>query len=102
MNELTFEWDKNKNRENIIKHGIDFEEAKTVFYDEMAIVFDDPDHSEDEDRFLIIGYSLRERVCIISHCFRDNDTIRIISARKALKDEIRDYHDFVKGENYER
>ena len=68
----------------------------------MAIVFDDPDHSEDEDRFLIIGYSLRERVCIISHCFRDNDTIRIISARKALKDEIRDYHDFVKGENYER
>ena len=65
MNELTFEWDENKNRENIIKHGIDFEEAKTVFYDEMAIVFDDPDHSEDEDRFLIIGYSLRERVCII-------------------------------------
>ena len=47
MNELTFEWDENKNRENIIKHGIDFEEAKTVFYDEMAIVFDDPDHSED-------------------------------------------------------
>ena len=102
MNELTFEWDENKNRENIIEHGIDFEEAKTVFYDEMAIVFDDPDHSEDEDRFLIIGYSLRERVCIISHCFRDNDTSRIISARKALKDEIRDYHDFVKGENYER
>ena len=68
----------------------------------MAIVFDDPDHSDDEDRFLIIGYSLRERIRIVSHCFREDDVIRIISARKALKDEIRDYHDFVEGENYER
>lgn len=75
---------------------------RQYFYDEMALVFDDPDHSYAEDRFLIIDYSLRERIRIVSHCFRDNDTIRIISARKALKDEIRDYHDFVAGENYER
>ena len=102
MNEISFEWDENKNKENIKKHGIDFDEAKTVFYDEMALVFDDPDHSYEEERFLIIGYSLRERICIVSHCFINDDIIRIISARKALKDEIRDYHDFVEGENYER
>ena len=97
MNGFQFEWDENKNRKNILKHGISFEEAKTVFYDDMALVFDDPDHSDEEERFLIIGYSIRERICIVSHCFRNNDTIRIISARKALKDEVRDYHDFVEG-----
>ena len=66
------------------------------------MVFDDPDHSEDEDRFLIIGYPLRERICIVSHCFKAENVIRIISARRALKDEIRDYHDFMEGQNYER
>ena len=102
MDKINFEWDEKKNRANLAKHGVDFEEAKSVFYDEMAIVFDDPDHSDDEDRFLIIGYSVKERICIVSHCFRDGDVIRIISARKALKDEIRDYHDFLEGGNYER
>ena len=103
MKTVGFIWDEEKNSENKRKHGIDFEEASTVFYDEYAVLFDDPDHSEDEDRFLIIGCSARERLCIVSHCYRENaDSIRIISARKALKDEIRDYRDFLEGNGYER
>lgn len=80
-----------------------FEEAKTVFYNDESIVFDDPDNSEDEDRFLIFGYSIKDRLCIVSHCVRQNDTIiRIISARKALRDEIRDFKAFQEGTGYER
>ena len=89
---MTFEWDENKNRINRVKHGISFEEAETVFEDEFAILFDDPDHSEEEDRFLIIGTSLTEKICIVSHCYRGADgTIRIISARKATKNETNFY-----------
>ena len=88
MNEITFEWDEVKNQTNIRKHGISFEEAATVFYDNDAIVFDDPDHSILENRFLILGVSLQKRLCIVSHCYRDSDDkIRIISARQAEKDE---------------
>ena len=64
---MQFEWDPNKNEINKKKHGISFEEAKTVFYDEYAILFDDPDHSEEEDRFIILGLSQRENLCIVSH-----------------------------------
>ena len=89
---MRFEWDPNKNEINKKKHGISFEEAKTVFYDEYAILFDDPDHSEDEDRFIILGLSQRENLCIVSHCYRGTDElIRIISARKATKTETRYY-----------
>ena len=89
---MRFEWDPNKNEINKKKHGISFEEAKTVFYDEYAILFDDPDHSEDEDRFIILGLSQRENLCIVSHCYRGADEIiRIISARKATKTETRFY-----------
>ena len=103
MSEMKYVWDKDKNRDNYRKHGVDFQEASTVFRDDYAVLFDDPDHSDDEDRFLIIGYSIKERLCIVSHCYRENgDTIRIISARKALKDEIRDYNDFLEGNGYER
>jgi uncharacterized DUF497 family protein len=85
---MILEWDENKNQTNKSKHGISFEEAVTVFYDEYAILFDDPDHSEYEERFLIIGMSNKKGVCIISHCYRGADeTIRIISARKATKTE---------------
>ncbi|MCF0232653.1 MAG: BrnT family toxin, partial [Enterococcus sp.] len=78
----------NKNQINQSKHGISFDEAKTVFEDEAAILFDDPDHSEDEDRFLIIGMSRMEKICIVSHCYRGSDEIiRIISARKATRAE---------------
>ncbi len=71
------------------KHEIDFEEAKTVFYDDKAILFDDPEHSAEEERFLILGISKHENLCIMSHCYRSADNIiRIISARKAAKKEI--------------
>ena len=87
-----FEWDDNKNRINIVKHGVSFEEASTVFYDENAVLFDDPDHSDFEDRFLIIGISESLRICIVSHCYRgDDDVIRIISARKATRSETEFY-----------
>ena len=83
---MNFEWEENKNQINQRKHGISFEEAQAVFEDEHAILFDDPDHSESEERFLLIGLDRKTRVCIVSHCYRDTDgTIRIISARKATK-----------------
>lgn len=67
---IQFEWDKNKDRLNVVKHGVSFEEAATVFYDESAVVFDDPGHSIREERFLIIGMSRKMHVCIVSHCYR--------------------------------
>ena len=92
--DITFDWDEKKNRTNILKHGISFEEAKTVFYDNDAILFDDPDHSYGEERFLIIGVSLSDKICIVSHCYRFNDAvIRIISARKATKNETMIYRE---------
>ena len=92
MNEVRFEWDEAKNRENRRKHGVSFEEAQTVFLDENAVRFFDPDHSEDEDRFLMLGISFRLRVPVVCHCFRVSDSvIRIISARKADGREEADY-----------
>ena len=89
---MQFEWDPEKNEINKKKHGISFEEAQSVFYDEYAILFDDPDHSEEEDRFLILGFSKQENLCIVSHCYRGADEIiRIISARKATKTETKYY-----------
>lgn len=83
-----FDWDENKNRINQEKHGIDFDEASTVFFDERAILFDDPEHSENEERFILLGMSENANVCIVCHCYRESDTvIRIISARKATKRE---------------
>ena len=102
MDTLRFEWDPNKNEVNKKKHGLSFETAKEVFYDEFAILFDDPDHSIDEDRFLIIGSIKTEQICIVSHCYRDDDRIRIISARKATKAEKQVYQEGIWGENYER
>ena len=94
MDELQFRWDDNKNQINIKKHGISFEEAYTVFYDDDSIVFDDPDHSVEENRFLIIGITFKERLCVVSHCYRENDNvIRIISARIAGKNEKKVYND---------
>lgn len=92
MNELRFEWDEKKNKENIRKHGVPFEEAQTVFLDENAIRFFDPDHSQDEDRFIMLGMSLKLRVLVVCHCYRKDDTvIRIVSARKADKHEAKNY-----------
>jgi uncharacterized DUF497 family protein len=85
---ITFVWDERKNRENQKKHGVSFEEAQSVFFDDSAREFFDPDHSEDEERFLLLGRSYRLRVLLICHCFRESDrVIRIISARRATKKE---------------
>ena len=87
-----FDWDENKNRINLEKHGITFEEASTVFFDDRAIIFDDPEHSIDEDRFLLLGMSETAKVCIVCHCYRESDTvIRIISARQATRKEEERY-----------
>ena len=87
-----FDWDENKNRINLEKHGITFEEASTVFFDDRAILFDDPEHSIDGDRFLLLGMSETAKVCIVCHCYRESDTvIRIISARQATRKEGQRY-----------
>ena len=92
MSDLRFEWDERKNQENKRKHKVSFEEAQTVFLDENAIRFLDPDHSHDEDRFIMLGLSFTLRVLVVCHCYReDDDVMRIISARKADKREQTDY-----------
>lgn len=89
---IEFEWDPAKATSNKKKHGISFEEAKSVFYDEFAIQFLDEEGSESEDRFLMLGLSDALRLLIVCHCERDQgNTIRIISARKATRNERRYY-----------
>jgi len=92
MTSLRFQWDEAKNRSNRRKHGISFEEARTAFLDENARVIPDPDHSEDEERFVLLGLSISLRVLVVCHCYRQKDNvIRIISARKADRDELKQY-----------
>ncbi|MBW0433826.1 BrnT family toxin [Leptospira yasudae] len=96
MSSIEFEWDSGKNKFNLKKHGISFEEAKTVFYDEKARIIDDPDHSQDEDRFIILGFSYRLNLLMVSNCYRSSkDVIRIISARKATKTEAKQYKELL-------
>lgn len=102
MDTIKFEWDENKNQTNQKKHGISFEEAKEVFFDDDAILFDDPEHPKGEERFLIIGLIQKEKICIVSHCYRDKEnTIRIISARKATKNEKKYTQIDGRGEKHE-
>ena len=92
MTEIIFEWDNKKEKTNKRKHGISFDDARTAFYDENAIQYFDPDHSDEEDRFILLGISFKLKVLVVCHCFRENDSvIRIISARKADKDEEYEY-----------
>ena len=91
MNSLKFEWDKSKNISNQKKHGISFEEAKTVFSDELARLIPDPDSSIGEERFILMGISSQAKLC---HCERNSNTIRIISARKADKLERKQYEGY--------
>ncbi|MGO9243530.1 MAG: BrnT family toxin [Verrucomicrobiia bacterium] len=92
MNELSFEWDPKKAELNKAKHRVSFEEAKTVFYDERALVIPDPDHSNVEERFVIMGMSALSRVLVVVHCFRSSSSvIRIISARRAGTKEMKPY-----------
>jgi uncharacterized DUF497 family protein len=90
---INFEWNATKAALNKKKHSVSFDEAKTVFFDENAIVIDDPEHSDDEARFVILGISAVARLLVVCHCFRQNDSvIRIISARKATKRESMQYY----------
>ena len=89
---IHFIWDDEKNQQNIRKHRVSFEEARSVFFDENARLINDPDHSMDEDRFIMLGISQRMRLLLVCHCYREDDEqIRIISARKALPLEERQY-----------
>lgn len=94
MQDLIFEWDTDKDVSNQGKHGVSFEEAKTVFTDQFARLIADPDHSLEEDRFIILGMSIHSKLLVVCHCIRTDDVIRIISARKADKQERRIYEDF--------
>ena len=92
MTEIRFEWDRAKAAVNLRKHGVSFEEAQTVFYDEHAIEFFDPDHSDGEDRFIMLGLSFRLRLLVVCHCVREAESvIRIISARGATRGEAKHY-----------
>jgi uncharacterized DUF497 family protein len=92
MDELSFEWDPRKAASNAAKHGITFKEAKSVFYDEDALVIPDPDHSKEEERFIIMGRSGELRILVVIHCFRKTgSSIRIISARRAGTQEQKPY-----------
>lgn len=91
-------WDENKNDINKKKHKLSFEEAKTVFYDENALVINDPEHSQ-EDRFIILGVSDKTNLLVVCHCYRESDSvIRIISARKATTTETKQYNNFQDGD----
>jgi uncharacterized protein len=92
MSEITFSWDDRKERENRRKHGVAFAEAVTVFADEGARLIHDPEHSQDEDRFVLLGFSAHLRVLVVIHAYRQDDNeIRIISARKASRKERKQY-----------
>jgi uncharacterized protein len=97
MSPLRFAWDEKKNAANRRKHGVSFEEARTAFLDDNARVIPDPDHSEREDRFVLIGLSVSLRVLIVCHCYRQTEEIvRIISACRADQNEIRQYQWWLK------
>jgi len=92
MGALRFEWDEGKNRSNQRKHGVPFAEARTAFFDDYARVLPDPDHSDDQERFVLLGLSVSLRLLVVCHCHRESEeVIRIFSARKANRDEITQY-----------
>jgi len=94
---IRFAWDERKNRANRMKHGIWFEEARSVFDDSRARLFYDPEHSETEERFLLLGVSSAGRVLVVVHCYREAESlVRIISARKATKKEVRAYEERIR------
>ena len=89
MKDLYFDWSEAKNKANVRKHGVSFEEAKSVFFDEHALLIADPDHSENEDRFVLLGLSAKLRLLLVCHCFEaDDGLIRVISCRKANRKEM--------------
>jgi uncharacterized DUF497 family protein len=95
MSDLEFEWDEAKGQSNLNKHGVSFEEAKTVFSDELARLIPDPDHSVAEERFILLGTSMHSRLLVVCHCERRHGVIRVISARKASIHERKQYEGYV-------
>jgi len=96
MNTLKFDWDKNKATKNLVKHKVSFEEAQSVFDDDFARLIPDPDHSESEERFILLGLSCSLKVLVVVHCYKDEDNIiRLISARKATKPESKTYKEYL-------
>lgn len=92
--DMKFEWDEQKAKINVLKHHISFEEAATVFYDPMAKITYDPDHSNIENRFILVGHSQKSRLLVVIHLVKDEQNIiRIISARKATKKEKREFEE---------
>jgi len=91
MSQIRFEWDPRKAKSNAQKHGVSFEEAESVFFDEQALLFEDPQPLHDEERFVLLGLSASLRLLVVVHALRERDVIRIISARKATRMETRQY-----------
>ena len=92
MSSLQFEWDDRKAAANLKKHGVNFDEARSVFLDDRARLIDDPDHSDDEERFVLLGLSTSLRLLLVCHCYRGvGNVIRIVSARKASTRESKAY-----------
>jgi len=96
MNTIKFDWDESKAIRNLAKHKISFEEAKSVFDDDFARLIPDPDHSENEERFILLGLSCSLKVLVVVHCYKDEENIiRLISARKATKPESKKYKEYL-------
>ena len=95
MNAIRFVWDKAKATENLRKHGVSFDEASTVFADENARLKHDPDHSQEKDRFVLLGISAKLRMLIVCHVYREEQIIRLISARKAARNEHKQYGGYI-------
>lgn len=96
MYSLKFEWDLVKAASNIQKHKVSFDEAKSVFEDIFARLIEDPEHSVDEERFILLGMSKTSKILVVVHCYRESENvIRIISARKSTKNEERQYKEFL-------
>ena len=92
MKFIRFSWDETKNQANILKHGVSFEDAQRVFLDDYAIEFDDFGHSDEEERFLLLGMDDKNRILMICHCYRESrDVVRLISARRTTKSERKHY-----------
>ena len=97
MSDTAFEWSSRKASQNLRKHGVSFEEARSAFLDENARLIADEDHSDDEDRFVLLGLSVQLRILVVVHCYRESDNvIRIISARTADRTERRQYSEFLR------
>ena len=96
MKKIKFEWDEAKAKSNLIKHGVSFDEAKSVFDDDFARVIYDETHSKNEERFVILGMSKKLRILVVVHCLRQDElTVRLISARKATQNEQNQYKEFL-------